>query len=70
MSPRFLSVPVEDANGAGPAVNFDIVAVGYCGRRPGNCHYGWDPKHAAGYRGVGEHAATFGDQARGVEHQW
>ena len=70
VSLRFLSVPVENTNGAGTAVDFYIVAVGYCGRRLGNCHYGWNPKHAAGYRGVGEHAATLGDQSRGVEHQW
>lgn len=70
VSLRFLSVPVENTNGAGTAVDFYIVAVGYCGRRIGNCHYGWNPKHAAGYRGVGEHAATLGDQSRGVEHQW
>ena len=70
MSPRFLSVPVEDANSAGPAVDFDLVAVGYCGGRARNRHYGWDTEHAAGYRGVGDHAATLGDQSRGVEHQW
>src|SRR5262249_48778882 len=69
MSPRILWVPVEDADGAGPAVDFDIVAVKNCSCRTRNCHYCWDTEHPAGYRGVGDHAATLDNESRGVEHQ-